>query len=381
MLVSPRHPEVEAWALDAGVMEQLEQVRSGGWERSSREAETVPVIDTGRVLLAPDGAELPRARLSRGRLALRAHRRARHARAATAPTRWSPSGWGSSCPTGDEEADASADGEAAPGGARPRSAGVAGRARGGALPRPRLHHLPSALVGHPDPDRLLRAVRHRARAARAAARAAAARHPPHGHRQPAGRARGVRQHHLPGLRRARQPRDRHARLPLRRPVAVGSRLRAPRVARGLARGDPRAARPAPLAALGATRGRLGQRQLRVRPAHRHQGAARHRSAGVPRRRRALRRLPVSRDGHTRRAQDEQASGQRGRPRRAGGALRRRHRAPGGPLRRPPPALAQLERLGRAALPPLPRPGVGVHQPRSSREETGELEAERWRRSR
>jgi leucyl-tRNA synthetase len=59
VLVSARHPEVEAWALEPAVMEQLEQVRSGGWERSSREAETVPVIDTGRVLLAPHGGELP----------------------------------------------------------------------------------------------------------------------------------------------------------------------------------------------------------------------------------------------------------------------------------------------------------------------------------
>ena len=42
MLLSPRHPEVEAWALEPAVMEQLEQMRSGGWERSSREAETVP---------------------------------------------------------------------------------------------------------------------------------------------------------------------------------------------------------------------------------------------------------------------------------------------------------------------------------------------------
>ncbi len=59
VLLSPRHPEVEAWALEAAVMEQLEQMRSGGWERSSREAETVPVIDSGRVLHAPDGAALP----------------------------------------------------------------------------------------------------------------------------------------------------------------------------------------------------------------------------------------------------------------------------------------------------------------------------------
>jgi leucyl-tRNA synthetase len=59
VLLSPRHPEVEMWAIDPIVMEQLEQVRSGGWERSSREAETVPVINTGRTLLAPDGRSLP----------------------------------------------------------------------------------------------------------------------------------------------------------------------------------------------------------------------------------------------------------------------------------------------------------------------------------
>src|SRR5580704_16958853 len=59
VLVSARHPEVEMWATDPIVMEQLELMRSGGWERSSREAETVPAIDTGRTLLAPDGSSLP----------------------------------------------------------------------------------------------------------------------------------------------------------------------------------------------------------------------------------------------------------------------------------------------------------------------------------
>jgi leucyl-tRNA synthetase len=59
VLMSPRHPEADAWALAPNVSEQLEQLRSGGWERSSREAETIPVIDTGRVLSAPDGATLP----------------------------------------------------------------------------------------------------------------------------------------------------------------------------------------------------------------------------------------------------------------------------------------------------------------------------------
>ena len=57
--MSPRHPEADAWASAREVNAQLEQLRSGGWERSSREAETIPVIDTGRVLSGPGGATLP----------------------------------------------------------------------------------------------------------------------------------------------------------------------------------------------------------------------------------------------------------------------------------------------------------------------------------
>ncbi|HYM55677.1 MAG TPA: class I tRNA ligase family protein, partial [Solirubrobacteraceae bacterium] len=38
---------------------QLEQLRSGGWERSAREAETIPVIDTGRTVGGPAGGQLP----------------------------------------------------------------------------------------------------------------------------------------------------------------------------------------------------------------------------------------------------------------------------------------------------------------------------------
>jgi leucyl-tRNA synthetase len=59
VLMSARHPDADEWASDPAVAEQLEQLRSGGWERSSREAETIPVIDTGRVVVAPDGATLP----------------------------------------------------------------------------------------------------------------------------------------------------------------------------------------------------------------------------------------------------------------------------------------------------------------------------------
>jgi leucyl-tRNA synthetase len=60
VVMSARHPDVERWAAEPAILDQLEQLRSGGWERSSREAETIPVIDTGRVVRAgSDGPELP----------------------------------------------------------------------------------------------------------------------------------------------------------------------------------------------------------------------------------------------------------------------------------------------------------------------------------
>jgi leucyl-tRNA synthetase len=60
VLLSPRHPEVEAWAGDPAVAEQLNELRSGGWERSARDAKSVPLVDTGASVTAPgSGAELP----------------------------------------------------------------------------------------------------------------------------------------------------------------------------------------------------------------------------------------------------------------------------------------------------------------------------------
>jgi leucyl-tRNA synthetase len=53
VLMSPKHPEVERWAAGAGVREQLEEMRLGGWERSSRAAETIALVDTGHVLSLP----------------------------------------------------------------------------------------------------------------------------------------------------------------------------------------------------------------------------------------------------------------------------------------------------------------------------------------
>jgi leucyl-tRNA synthetase len=59
--VSPRHPQVEQWATGDGELhERLEELRAGGLERAAREAETMPVVDTGRTLSSPTaGQALP----------------------------------------------------------------------------------------------------------------------------------------------------------------------------------------------------------------------------------------------------------------------------------------------------------------------------------
>jgi leucyl-tRNA synthetase len=59
VIVSPRHPEVARWAGDETVRAQLDELRSGGWERSARDAKAVPVIDTGVSLTGPEGGGLP----------------------------------------------------------------------------------------------------------------------------------------------------------------------------------------------------------------------------------------------------------------------------------------------------------------------------------
>jgi leucyl-tRNA synthetase len=65
VVLSPRHPAVEDWIGEGSVGEELEQLRSGGWERSARDAAAVPVIDTGASIAVGDllgaggPAELP----------------------------------------------------------------------------------------------------------------------------------------------------------------------------------------------------------------------------------------------------------------------------------------------------------------------------------
>jgi leucyl-tRNA synthetase len=59
VLLSPRHPEIDAWIGEGEAREELEQMRSGGWERSARDARSVPVVDTGTQIAGPAGGELP----------------------------------------------------------------------------------------------------------------------------------------------------------------------------------------------------------------------------------------------------------------------------------------------------------------------------------
>jgi leucyl-tRNA synthetase len=59
VLLSPRHPELDEWVAGEEVRAELEKLRSGGWERSARDARAVPVVDTGRSIPGPAGEELP----------------------------------------------------------------------------------------------------------------------------------------------------------------------------------------------------------------------------------------------------------------------------------------------------------------------------------
>jgi leucyl-tRNA synthetase len=59
VLLSPRHPEIDRWLGEGPVREELERMRSGGWERSARDARSVPLLDTGAAVAGPVGEELP----------------------------------------------------------------------------------------------------------------------------------------------------------------------------------------------------------------------------------------------------------------------------------------------------------------------------------
>ena len=55
VLISPKHPEIDAWTSDPAVREQFEELRSSGLQRSSRDAGAIGLIDTHRSLSSPAG--------------------------------------------------------------------------------------------------------------------------------------------------------------------------------------------------------------------------------------------------------------------------------------------------------------------------------------
>jgi leucyl-tRNA synthetase len=57
VLISPKHPDIERWVANSASDEQLDELRSGGLERDARDAEAIPLIDTGRFLSSPGAGE------------------------------------------------------------------------------------------------------------------------------------------------------------------------------------------------------------------------------------------------------------------------------------------------------------------------------------
>ena len=300
-------------------------MRSGGWERSARDARSVPVVDTGASVVGPGRGASCRSWSRRWSTPASARPRRSASPPSTRPTGTSPRGSSASRLPRSRRGGGGA--TAPP--RRPRSTGAReakryrandfsiSRQRSWGTPIPVVHCEACGAVPVPEADLpvvLPRDIK------------------PTGEGNPLAERPDFVDVECPALRRRRQARDRHPRLPLRRALALGSGRGA---ARGSRRADVRPPRPAGVAAGRAPGRRRRQRRLRLRPAHRHQGAARHRPLRLHRGRRAVRRLPLPRDGDRRRPQDEQAPRQRRQPRRAGRAVRRRH----GPARRSstPPA--------------------------------------------
>jgi leucyl-tRNA synthetase len=57
VLISPKHPDVERWAQEPAVQAQLEELRLGGLQRSSRAADAMTLLDTGHTVALPGGTQ------------------------------------------------------------------------------------------------------------------------------------------------------------------------------------------------------------------------------------------------------------------------------------------------------------------------------------
>ena len=145
VMLSPRHPEVEGWAADPAVREQLDELRSGGWERSARDAKSVPLVDTGASVPAPWAAEPLPVLVS-----------------PIVDARYGPTaalGIPGRRRGGRDDRRAGAEGWGRGTRGELRAGGATRRSTGGPLPSRGLLDLPPALLGHADPDRPLRGLR------------------------------------------------------------------------------------------------------------------------------------------------------------------------------------------------------------------------------
>ncbi len=368
VLLSARHPDVERWASDAGVAEQLEQLRAGGWERSAREAETIPVIDTGRRVAGPDGSELPvlvspvvdsrfgptavlgipsRDRTDEvlaGRLGIEVPE-------ATSGTD-EPTSASSASDNGASASSASAAAGGASGSAPLGEPAVRYRAFDFVVSRQRSWGTPIPIVycdacGTVPVPRdqlpvLLPLDIH-----------------PTGTGNPLAEMEEFVNTTCPACggpaRRETDTLDCHFdALWLWVPACVPPENREDSLEEIFALPDLRHWLPSERLVAGSDSGNFVFDQRTVTKALRDIGPLAFLEDGEPFAGCLFHEMVIS-DG----PQDEQASGQRGRPGRADRALRRGHGAPGGAVRGAPAALAELERLGGAALPPLPHAGVGV----------------------
>ena len=317
-------------------------MRSGGWERSARDARAVPVIDTGASIAGPDGDASCRSWSRRWSTPASGRPRRSASRRSTRPTatiaariervearerdergggrrrrpaagRRAPARPSATAPT------TSRSPASAPGGRRSRSstARAAGRCRS---PRPTCRSSCRATWCRPAKGTRWPSA---PTSSTSSARSAAA---------PAKRETDTLDCHFDALF-------------LWVPAAVPPEDRAEQM---FTHPDLQEWLPAERLVAGGD-----SRRLRLRPADRHQGAARPRRVRLHGGRRAVRRLPLPRDGDRRRPQDEQAPRQRRRPRRAGRAVRRRHRARRGALRGRAGEDAELVRRRDPLRQPLP----------------------------